>query len=191
MGTMMRNFSLVMIVYIVLFNFSSVAQEIDTNRGLIFEKKLEYRLEDSSYTDVIKLLNLDNKIQALQFRVLINKEPDDSTILIFKDIQKGADLSDLSWLLNFNVVKGPVAKNGASQDEVYIVLYSSNLKGGLLPGNHSELIKVNYKVADLPGLQNNIKSSMKISHAEASTFEGFAIDIKPTRDEFKVYGKRR
>jgi len=187
----MLNFKPVVIVYIILFNFSSIAQEIDTNRELIFEKKLEYRLEDSSYTDVIKLLNLDNKIQALQFRVLINKAPDDSAILIFKDIQKGADLSDPGWLLDYNVVKGPVAKNGASQDEIFVVLYNLNQNGGLLPGDYSDLINVNYEVAALPDIQNNIKSSIKISHAEASTFEGNSIDITPTLDEFKIYGKRK
>ena len=187
----MLNFKLVVIVYIILFNFSGVAQEINANRGLLFEKELEYRLEDSSYTDVIKLLDLESKIQALQFRIMINKAPDDSTILIFKDIQKGADLSDPGWLLDYNVVEGPELKNGASKDEIYIVLYSSNLKGGLLPGNHFELIKVNYEVAALPDLQNTIKSSMMISHAEASTTEGLAIDVKPTRDEFKIYGKRK
>ena len=195
----MLNFNLFVIVYIILFYFSSLAQtnyllnsaEVDTNSGLIFEKELEYRLEDSSYTDVIQLLSLGDKAQAIQFRLLINKADDDSSILIFKDIQKGADLSDPGWLLDYNVVKGPVVKNGASQDEIYIVLYSSNLKGGLLPGNHSELIKVSYEIAELPGLQNSINSSMKISHAEASTFEGIAIDINPTRDEFKIYAKRR
>jgi hypothetical protein len=195
----MLNFNLVMIVFIILFNFLSVAQtnhlynsaELDTNSGLIFEKELEYRVEDSSYTDVIKLLNLGDKAQALQFRLLINKATDDSTILIFKDIQKGADLSDPSWLLDYNVIKGPIAKNGASQDEIFIVLYSLNQNGGLLPGDYSDLINVNYEVASLPDLQNNIKSSIKISHAEASTFEGNSIDIKPTRDEFKIYAKRK
>ena len=42
----------------------------------------------------------------------------------------------------------------------------------------------------MPGSTNNIKSSMKISKAEASTFEGNAIDITPSRDEFKRYLKR-
>lgn len=194
----MLNFNLVMIVFIILFNLLSVAQtnhlynsaELDTNSGLIFENELEYRLEASSYTNVIQLLNLGERAQALQFRLLINKAADDSTILIFNDIQKGSDLSDPSWLLDFNVVKGPVAINGASQDEIFIVLYNLNQNGGLLPGDYSDLIKVNYEVTALPDLQNNIKSSIKISHAEASTFEGNSIDITPTRDEFKIYGTR-
>ena len=195
----MLNFNLVVIVYIILFNFSSIAQtnhlfnsaEVETNRGLIFEKELEYRLEDSSYTDVIQLLSLSDRAQAVQFRLLINKADDDSTILIFKDIQKGSDLSDPSWLLDYNIIKGPITPNGASQDEIYIVLYNLNQNGGLLSGDHSNLINVNYEVADLPDLKNNIKSSMKISHAEASTFEGLSIDITPTRDEFKIYAKGR
>ena len=195
----MLNLNFIAIVYIILFHFSSMAQtteffnstEVGTNRGLIFEKELEYRLEDSSYTDVIKLLDLESKIQALQFRIMINKAADDSTILIFKDIQKGVDLSDPSWLLDFNEIKGPVAPNGASQDEIFVVLYNLNQNGGLLPGNYVDLIKVNYEVAALPDLQNNIKSSIKISHAEASTFDGNSIDITPTRDEFNIYAKRK
>jgi len=187
----MLNFKPVVIVYIILFNFSSVAQEIDTKHGLIFEKELDYKLEDSSYTDVIQLLNLGDKAQAIQFRVLINKAPDDSTILIFKNIQKGADLSDPSWLLDFNVIKGPVTPNGASQDEIFVVLYNLNQNGGLLPGDYSDLINVNYEVTALPDVQNNIKSSIKISHAEASTFDGNSIDVAPTLDEFKIYGKRK
>lgn len=186
----MLNLNLVAIIYIILFHFSSIAQEVDTNHGLIFEKELEYRLEDSSYTDVIQLLNLGDKAQAVQFRLLINKAADDSTILIFKDLQKGSDLSDPSWLLDFNVIKDPVALNGASQDEIFVVLYNLNQNGGLLPGDYSDLINVNYEVAALPDLQNNIKSSIKISHAEASTFDGNSIDITPTRDEFKIYAIR-
>ena len=195
----MLNLNLVMIVYIILFNFLSIAQTnhpfnsvtVDTNSGLIFENEFEYRLAANSYTNVIQLLNLGERAQALQFRLLINKAADDSTILIFKDIQKGSDLSDPSWLLDFNVVKGPVAINGASQDEIFIVLYNLNQNGGLLPGDYSDLIKVNYEVTALPDLQNNIKSSIKISQAEASTFEGNSIDITPTRDEFKIYGTRK
>ncbi len=194
----MLKFNLIMIVYIILFQFSSTAQttdssdstEVATGYGLIFENEIEYRLEDSLYTDVIKLLNLCEKTQAMQFRLLINKAPDDSTILIFKDIEKGSDLSDASWLLDYNVIKGPVAQNGASQDEIYIVLYNMNQDGGLLPGDYNNLITVNYRIAGLPGLQNDIKSSIKISHAEASTFQGIAIDIKPSRDELKIYVKR-
>jgi len=193
----MLKFNLIVIVYILLFHFSSLAQsndssrltEVDTNYGLIFEKEIDYRLKDSSYTDVIQLLNLSGKVQAMQFRLLINKATGDSTILIFKDIQKGSDLSDPSWLLDYNVIKGPIAKNGASQDEIYIVLYNLNQNGGLLPGDYNNLITVNYRLTNLPGLQNDIKSSMKISHAEASTSQGFAIDIKPSRNEFKIYVK--
>lgn len=194
----MFKFNYIVIVYIILFQFSNSAQTADSSDatevtigyGLILEKEIQYRLEDSSYTDVIQLLNLCDKAQAIQFRLLINKAPDDSTILIFKDIKKGSDLSDPSWLLDYNVIKGPVNQNGASQDEIYIVLYNMNQNGGILPGNYNNLITLNYRIASLPDLQNDIKSSIKISHAEASTFQGIAIDIKPSRDELKIYVKR-
>ena len=161
------------------------------NYGLIFEKETEYRLQDSSYTNVIQLLNLGDKAQAMQFRILINKAPDDNTILIFEDIQKGSDLSDPSWLLDFNIIKGEITQNGASQDEIYVVLYNQNLNGGLLPGDYYNLFTVNYRLTTLPGSQDDIKSSIKISNAEASTTKGVAINIKPSRDEFKIYLKRK
>jgi hypothetical protein len=194
----MLKFNLGAIIYIILFQFSSIAQSTDSsnstgvaaNHGLIFEKEIEYRLKDSSYTDVIQLLNLGNKAQAIQFRLLVNKVSDDSTILIFKDIQKGSDLSDPSWLLDYNVIKGTIAKNGASKDEIYIVIYNLNQNGGLLPGDYKNLFNVKYEIADMPSVTNNIKSSMKISKAEASTFEGNAIDITPSRDEFKIFLQR-
>jgi hypothetical protein len=194
----MLKYNLIVIVCSILFNFSSLAQSADSiiskeavaNHGLIFEKELDHKLVDSSYTDIIQLLNLCEKAQAIQFTLLINKAPDDNTILIFKDIEKGSDLSDPSWLMDYNVIKGTIDKNGASQDEIFIVIYSQNQNGGLLPGDYKHLFNVKYEIADMPGSTNNIKSSMKISKAEASTFEGNAIDITSSRDEFKIYLKR-
>ena len=194
----MSKFNFITIISIVLFNLSSLAQSLDslnsaefvTISGLMFEKELDYRLADSSYTEVIQLKNLCDKTQAMQFRLLINKAPDDSTILIFKDIQKGIDLSDPSWLLDYNVIKGPTTKNGASQDEIYIVLYNLNFNGGLSPGDYKNLFTVNYVIPDILHSQKDIKSSIKISHAEGSTFEGNAVDIKPTRDEITIYVKK-
>jgi hypothetical protein len=193
----MKNLNVIVIVYFILFCFSSIAQtdKIPSttkgakNSGLIFKKELEHRLTDSSYTDVIQLLKLKDKAQSLQFRILINKSADDNIVLILKDIQKGSDLKDPGWLLDYNVVKGLVTKNGASNDEVYVVLYNSNHNGGLLPGDYSDLIKVNYKVVYVPTLKNEIKSSMKIAHAKASTIKGISINITPTRDEFKIYAR--
>ena len=193
----MKNINQVVTFYIILFYFSSIAQTDNSSNstnpenvsGLVFKKELEYRMEDSSYSDVIQLLNLGGKIQALQFRILINKAEDDSTIIIFKDIQKGSDIEDPGWLLDYNVFKDTITANGASKYEIYVVLYNSNQSGGLSPGNHSDLIKVNYKIADFRNLQNDLKSSMKISYAEASTINGFPINISPTRNDFKIYIK--
>ncbi len=195
----MSYYNLFAIVYIILFHFSGLAQKTDTleskesasNCGLMFDIEIEYRLEDSSYTEVIQLFNIGDKAQAMQFRLLINKASDDSTVLIFKDIQKGSDLSDPSWLLDFNVMKGSVAENGASKDEIFVVLYNLNYDNGLLPGDYHNLFSVNYSTTKLSGIKGDIKSSIKISHAEASTFNGSAIDIKPTRDEIIIIVKER
>ena len=185
------------IFYFILFQFSIIAQITDSleskesasNCGLSFGKEIQYRLQDSLYTDVIQLFNLGDKAQAMQFRILLNKATDDSTVLILKDIQKGSDLSDPSWLMDFNVIKGSVEENGASKYEIYVVLYNLNYDNGLLPGDYQNLFNVNYRTAKLFAFNGDIKSSIKISHAEASTSNGSAIDIKPVRDKITIIVK--
>lgn len=186
-------FNLTMIFYLILIPFVLFGQTNQTSdskfsgsHGLIFEEESETRLADSSYTENIQLLNLGEQTQAIQFRLSFNNVEDDSTILIFEDIQKGSDLSDPSWLLDYNVIKGKVLKNGASEDEVFVVLYNTNLNGGLLPGDYPHFIKVKYRIAKVGSLKSELKSSIKITNAEASTSKGFAVDIKPSRDEFRI-----
>jgi hypothetical protein len=159
--------------------------------GLVFEKDTVYRLEDDSYVDNIQLKSLMYKVQALQFRLLVNKSIDDNVILTFQNLQKGSDISDESWVLSYNVFRGPLTGNGASVDEIYVLLFNLNYNNGLNPGNYNNLLKVKYRVADLPALQDSIKSSIKISNVEASTYEGFPVDITPSRDELTVIARNR
>ncbi len=160
-----------------------------TTYGLVFEKESVYEWEDNSYTDKIQLISLSAKAQAIQFRLLVNKAPDDSTILIFENLEKGSDISDSSWVLDYNVFKGPIDSNGASKDEIYVLLYSVIQNGGLPAGNYYELFNVNYKIVDLPDTKDSVKSSMQITNTIASTSLGDPIDITPSRDEFIIYAK--
>ena len=195
----MKILNLMVISYFLLSYLPSVAQteknselkEGENNKGLVFSKELEHRFADSSYTEVIELLNLSGKVQALQFKLTINNADDDSTMLILNDIQKGSDLKDESWMMSYNVKKGAVGSNGISRDEIYVLLYNTKQNNGLPPGNYYDFMKVNYKVNALPNLKNEIKSSMKISNPQASTFDGFPVDIKPTKDEIKIMIKNR
>ena len=57
---------------------------------------------------MMQLIGLPAKLQAMQFRLLFNKEADDHTILTFQSIQKGDDISDPSWVLTYNVFRGPL-----------------------------------------------------------------------------------
>ena len=164
-------------------------KSVTTESGLIFEKEFEFRWENNSYIDIIQLLSLSNKAQALQFRLLVNKASDDSTILIFENIQKGADVADSSWVLDYNVFRGVITPSGASVDEISVLLYNVNQNNGLPPGDYSELLKINYRVVDLPDIRDSVKSSIKISNALASTYQGYPIDIEPSRDEFKVFAR--
>ena len=107
--------------------------------GLIFANEVRYASEDSSYTDFIQLQNLNGVAQALQFRIQLNKVEDDSTILIFQNLEKGSDISSQNWVVNFNIIKGNVLPNGASKDEVLVLLYSLNQNGGLQPGDYYNL----------------------------------------------------
>lgn len=160
-------------------------------RGLIFQQDTVYRLEDFSYTDIMQLKGLSAKAQALQFRLKVNKAINDQVILTFQSIQKGNDISDPSWVLNYNVIRGPITPNGASQDEILVLLYNLNQNNGLLPGNYSDLFRVNYRVSDLPPLTDSIKSSFLITDALASTYQGFPIDITPSRNELTVIARNR
>jgi hypothetical protein len=160
-----------------------------TDFGLIFEKEFRFRWENNSYNDIIQLIGLNNKAQALQFRISVNSAQDDSLILIFQDIEKGTDVSDSSWVLDYNVFRGPLNNDSSCTYEVYVLLYNLNQNNGLLPGDYNHLIKVNYKVVDLPNIKDSIKSSMKISNALASTYQGYSIDITPSRDEFKIFAR--
>ncbi len=159
--------------------------------GLVFEKDTVYRLEDDSYIDIIQLKDVAYKVQAFQFKLLVNKAVDDNVILTFQNLQKGNDISDPAWVLNYNVFRGPLTGNGASVDQINVLIYNLNYNSGLNPGNYNDLLKVKYRVADLPALQDSIKSSIRILNAEASTFEGFPVDITPSRDELTVIAQNR
>jgi len=159
--------------------------------GLVFEQDTVLRLEEDFYMDVMQLVNTSAKIQSLQFRLYTNQAIDDNTILTFQSIQKGADVADASWVLDYNVFRGPITANGASQDVIYVLLYNLNQNNGLDAGNYLDLLHVRYRVADLPALQDSVKSSFLIQNAEASTFEGFPVDITPSRDELVVLAKNR
>ncbi|BDQ01435.1 T9SS type A sorting domain-containing protein [Ignavibacterium sp.] len=160
-------------------------------RGLVFQQDTVYRLEDFSYTDIMQLKGLSAQAQALQFRLKVNQAINDQTILSFQSIQKGNDISDPSWVLNYNVIRGPITPNGASQDEVLVLLYNLNQNNGLPPGNYNDLFRVNYRVADLPPLVDSIKSSFLITDALASTYQGYPIDITPSRNELTVIARNR
>ena len=93
--------------------------------------------------------------------------------------------------MTYNVFRGPLTGNGASVDEILVLLFNLNQNDGLPPGNYNELLKVKYRVADLQALQDSIKSSIIISNAEASTYQGYPINIVPSRDELTVIARNR
>ncbi|WP_337865327.1 choice-of-anchor D domain-containing protein [Ignavibacterium sp.] len=159
--------------------------------GLIFANDTVYNLEDSSYTEIMQLKSLSAKAQALQFRLLVNKSAGDNIFLTFQSIEKGTDVSDPSWVLQYNVFRGPLTSNGASVDSIYVLLYNLNQNGGLNPGDYNDLFKVKYRVADLPALLDTSKSTFKITNAEASTHQGFPIDITPSRNTLTVLATNR
>lgn len=159
--------------------------------GLVFEKDTVLRLEENFYMDVMQLVATTEKIQSIQFRLYTNQAIDDNTILTFQGIEKGTDVADPSWVLDYNVFRGPIQGNGASKDVIYVLLYNLNQNNGLNPGNYFDLLRVKYRVADLPALQDSVKSSFLIQNAEASTYQGFPVDITPSRNELVVLAKNR
>lgn len=159
--------------------------------GLIFEKDTVYNLEDSSYVEKIQLKSLSAKAQAIQFRILVNKSVGDNIFLTFQNITKGSDVSGSDWVLQYNVFRGPLTSNGASVDSIYVLLYNLNQNNGLDPGDYNDLLRVQYRVADLPALVDTARSTFKITNAEASTHQGFPIDITPSRNTLTVLATNR
>lgn len=169
------------------FNNGLLPNGLTTNYGLVFEKELQFRWENNSYTDIMQLIGLNNKAQALQFKLLINKAVDDSIILIFENLEKGIDIIDSSWVLDYNIIRGTITPEGASADEINVLLYNLNQNNGLPPGDYNQLIKLNYRIIDLPDIKDSVKSSIRISNTLASTFQGNPIDITPSRDALKIF----
>ena len=149
--------------------------------GLLFRQDTVYQLDDDVYTAVVQLKGLDplgEKIQAIQFRLAVNKAVDDNTILTFRKIQKGADASDENWVLDYNLFRGPITANGASVDSVYVLLYNLEQNSGLDPSSdYSNLFTIEYRIANLPALNDTLRSSFIISNASATTNDGYPVDI--------------
>ncbi len=139
----------------------------------------------------MQLKNLTDSLHAFQFRLQVNKEIDDNVILIFQNIQKGTDVSDAGWILRYSVTRGPITPNGASMDEVFVLLYNNNQGASLAPGDYNDLFRINYAVADLEPLQDSLKSTFRITHVEGSNYQGLPVDITPSRDLLTVIGKNR
>lgn len=159
--------------------------------GLVFAADTLYLQEDSVYVETMQLKSLDATAQAIQFRLLFNKDVDDETVLTFINIEKGTDVAGSNWSLHYNVFRGPLTSNGASVDSVYVLLYDLNQNGGLAPGDYNDLFRVRYRVADLPALDDSVKSSIRITEAVGSTFQGFPINITPSLDELTIYVTNR
>ncbi len=158
--------------------------------GLVFAADTLYLQEDSVYTETMQLKSLSATATALQFRLLVNKAPDDETVLTFIDLEKGTDVAGDNWALQYNVFRGPLTSNGASVDSIYVVLYDLT-QAGLAPGDYNDLFRFNFRVADLPALTDSVKSSFRIAEAQASTFQGFPIDITPSLDELTIFVENR
>jgi len=161
--------------------------------GLIFKEEYQYRKEDSTYTDTLQLKSPSAKVQALQFRLLVNpRYANQDTILTFMNITKGSNVSSSNWALETNVMRGPFTANGASVDTIFVLLYNLTQNGGLDAGtDYNDLLRVKYLIADLPGLKDTVKSSFKITNASASTTQGAAISITGSRDILQIRALNR
>jgi hypothetical protein len=159
--------------------------------GLIFEQDTVIQLEDESYIEEMQLKNLAADAHAIQFKLLVNTETGDNTILTFQKIRKGPDVSDAGWVLDYNVFRGPITPNGASVDTIFVLLYNLNQNMGLQAGDYDSLLEVQYRISKLPALQDSVNSSIRITNAEASTYEGNPIDITPSPDDMIVIAQNR
>jgi hypothetical protein len=147
--------------------------------GLVFDKEYVSRLEDSVYTDVLQLQNLNvgsGTLQALSFKLLVNYGVSDDTLLTFLNLQKGSDVSDPSWLLQTEVKRGFQNGDGA-KDTVIVLLYNSLQNNGLVSGSYTDLLRFRYRTANLPALQDSSSSSFSIIVPTGSNANGGSINI--------------
>lgn len=158
--------------------------------GLVFEQDTAFVPENTSdIVEKIQLLDLvpGTLLHALQFRLLSNVAVDDATLLTYQGIAKGANISALAnWILETNVVRGPINANGASVDTIYVLLYNINNTGDLSSVEWNDLLRVTYKTAVLPPLTPSDKSSFQIFFAQGSTLSGNLIDITPSDPQLEV-----
>ena len=64
--------------------------------------------------NVLQLKNLTDSLHSLQFRLQVNKEISDNVVLISQNVQKGADVIDPNWIMQYNIVRGPILPSGGS-----------------------------------------------------------------------------
>jgi len=162
--------------------------------GLVFQQDTAYVLEAAFYQEKMQLVGTmpGPKIQAMQFRLLTNLDPLDQNILTFQNIQKGNDVNTSDWVLDFNLVRGDITANGASKDTIFVLLYNLQQNNGLPTGvDYLDLLRVNYRVADLPALTDYAKSSIEIKFELASTFEGNRVIIESSDSALQVIAKNR
>jgi len=155
--------------------------------GLVFENIDTTVYENDSYSSYMDLLDLNGPVNALQFTLATNMETGDNIILTYQSIVKNSGaISGPDWILETNVVRGTINANGASEDLIHVLLYNIS-QSAALTGSYDKLFKVNYKVAKLPPppiVEQH--STFKILNAEASTSEGFPVDIVPSTDILTV-----
>ena len=158
--------------------------------GLVFEQDTAFVPENTSdIVEKIQLLDMipGTQLHALQFRLLTNlPDSGDATILTYQSIAKGSDISGANWILETNVVRGPINPNGASRDTIYVLLYNINNTGDLTLPNYNDLLRVTYRTAVLPPLVPSQKSSINIFFAQGSTLSGNLIPITPSDPTLEV-----
>ncbi len=114
---------------------------------------------------------------------------DDNTILTYQSIEKDhCNVSGANWILETNVVRGPITANGASEDTIYVLLYNISMQLEIfLLVITNDMFTVNYRVARLqPTCRTTSNLHLESFNAEGSTFEGFPIDITPSRNDLYV-----
>jgi hypothetical protein len=157
--------------------------------GLIFKLEEQTRREDSVYVDTLTLRNVNvtaGPIQALQFKLLVNgAEAGEDTVIKFISLTKGSDIATSNWVLDYNYIPGG-ASLGATVDTIYAVLYNINAVGGLGLTDYSDLLRVTYRIVDLPLTKDSAFSRFRLLNAFASTANGTAIDVTPLPSDLRI-----
>ncbi|KUG24741.1 hypothetical protein ASZ90_005445 [hydrocarbon metagenome] len=150
---------------------------------LLFTSDSHIRLDNSTYTDTLRLVYYGSEgLNGLQFKLRSNPPDVLSTeILTITDVLKGSDIASANWNLDFEYITDP---NG---DYVNVLIYGQD-STTLAAGTYNDLVKFTYVTGDVDGI-DTVRSHFRLEDIESSYINGDPAGVLGDDDQIvDVYG---